>query len=338
MSDLPAIIENAVDAQQAQRLRDAIAWVAAEASGDEAAAMFDTARKVRAYVKVINGAHELVVEATRLECAALRRLAQLGKPEAAGGRRRSVAMWLGSLSDDEFATWMERAERHAGAQGLYNAMGREATQAGWREVGRDLAAGEPFHPTRDERDYGRSLAQLSRAAGALLNRHSSHDAPFRVTEVAQELAEWLDQAAAFACDAAVREGYCEVVRAAIAADDGGVRQPGDAPAWVTYEDDPIGWVRVPWASASIVQFRSMVTLRRKQLADLQKVVGVLEGVLSAVEEQHGAHPEITSVATLGGMAASGMWVVTDAERAADAREGTLRAEDERGELVQAVGS
>lgn len=281
--------------KQTAVLRQAQAAVA-DASAFDAVSAAEQARMVREWIKVIKGSAALAIEATRLECLALRRVGQVGAHRELPSHKRSVARLFSELSDADFDLLvMAEIKARSTAIGIARQIERERAWRINREAGRAIAGGEPGQivPVTDDQ-----LQNLVEAAGAMLNTYAADGVPFAVTDAAAAIAEDLgyDQHSA-----AVREGLREAIRQAIRIDDGGegCSDDPDAPAWVTYhEDDAGGWVRISWANASLDQFSAMVDLRHSQATQAADTYARLHGVLQRLRRAQALHPTVTSCSKL----------------------------------------
>lgn len=272
-------------ATQVQKLREVCAWVM-DASADDAFAVATKAKQARAYIKAIEGSAAIAREATRLECIAYRRLGQLGSTELLPkGEPRNIAKAFAAMADDEFADWLEQVGPHSGAIGTYRMVNRAAAHRRMREDGESVGSGKAVRPLEPS-----SMHDLVEAASAMLNALTAEDVPFTVTEIADGLAESLGVVPHYTAPA--REGYREAVRLAMALppgeDDNGPHD--DAPRWVTYEEDAMGWVRVPFRVASLEQFAAMVKLRRAQADQMEAVAARFEWLLSEMADVEAEMP------------------------------------------------
>lgn len=277
-------------AGQAALLRQAQALVMAADAADAADAA-EQARMARDWLKVVKGSQALAVEATRLECMALRRIGSLDDLSVLPATRRAAARWYAGLTDAGFAALLADIKGWVSALAIYRRAEQERRRDDDRRAGAATGEGREQAPHLSPQ----SLRDLIQAASALVGNYTSDELPFSVSEAAEELAESVASPNC-ANEPAFREGCREAIRQALALDDGGVNSDlavsPDAPAWVTYHDDDGGWLRIPWSRASLEQFRAMVDLRRLQHEQLAAVVERLADLLGLLDGVKADHPHI----------------------------------------------
>lgn len=297
MSTLPALLEGTAIQEQVRSLHAIRLWVRG-VGAYEASETATKAKQVRSYLKAINGAAAIALEATRLECDALRRLGQIGAADKAGSPEMvNIARQFASMSDAEFDALLVDLKPWASAVSIVRAMRRAEREQEERNWGQSVGSGTPGSPVPPQH----SISSLAEAAGALLADLTTDGKPFTIAEAAEKLAEHV-------CDnytsPAARAGYIEAVRLSIQAENGdhGWASCG-GPQWITYQEDEVGWVRIHWSAATLDQFRAMVDLRRHQLAELRNRVEDLESILAFMDEAHVAHPDLTRCVDLDRVAA-----------------------------------
>jgi hypothetical protein len=247
----------------------------------------EQAHMIRDWLKLVKGSALLAVEATRLECIALRRIDQAGATDRLPVASRGPARRFGAMNETEFEALLGSVVNWVTPLTLHLRMKRDEDAREDHDRGRKAGRGQADSIQPIE------LAEFIQAAGALLGDYSLKGQPFTIAEVADEIArDYGDKYAS----GAFREGLREAVRQALRVDDGGWHDEfkSDGPAWVTYFEDRAGWVRIPWGSASLDQFAAMVELRVHQLETLRAVVGRLAELHARLKYTADANPAVTT--------------------------------------------
>jgi hypothetical protein len=265
-----------LNAENLQRLAD---WVANFATPEELAWNTDKFKELRNLLKVQKAAHNLRVEAVRLECVALRRVGQANLHGKLTGHDARVAKWLAEMSDEEFAHVLEDSENDVSPISLMRMREREQkTLSSWVVGAGDYD--DEAHISEDGLEYEaknilRSLESfesftVEQAATALLER-------------LQEKWEGIELPREFA-ETPLREVVRGVLR---------MPEPGKdlvrvddmvtfLPSFVTWCDSGV-WRRVPWKRAHVKHFRNMVETRELQARQLLQKAAEMRALLEAVD-------------------------------------------------------
>lgn len=283
--------------EQIRLLREATEYVRT-ASQDEAVAAVGRAQMIREWARIYKAAGAVALEAARLQTTALRRLAQLRPDQVQKGLVRTTAVWLASLSDDDFNELLGSMTESFGPVALYRQhLQDERVYAAGRRAER-LASGTETPPERSmwERQ------EVGRAAEEVLGAAFSDD-PSTVAELADRLAQRLDM------DlheddgpeyVAMREGLEEVIRAAIrrenvfpgfSALDGSPITGRSHPWYVTWCDPDGRWLRMPWIVAHLSHLRWWADYKQQQARDMQEAADELGRLADRLEATALAHPE-----------------------------------------------
>lgn len=254
---------------------------------DDVVDVEERARMAREYLRITKQAGRVRVEALRVELLALRRIGQLGATQLLGSRSgaKAQAKLFATLDDTAWAEVMRLCEDLVSPTVVY----------------RHLQGVEHERSTRVHLDYvyaGQHVAivppswdEMVIAAHVMLDRADDEGEAITVPEAALALAKAygrnddLDRAQMvgleFAVRTAIRHADASTQRVAI---DG---VPSTVPAFVTYEEDEAGYVRVPFKVASIEQLTAMARARRSQAealaiaaANLERVADVLAAVIA----------------------------------------------------------
>lgn len=258
---------SAVMSDEIARIR---AWLASSASPDEAADAADQLRQTREWMRIQKAATELRIEALRLEFTAIRRVGQSGRDELLPKNLRTVARDCAAMTDAAFRLLLAELNEAASPRAVWNRRQRAIEVEEWRDYGRKLAA------DIDKPQPHRDITRVQQAAHILLSEMRTEAQPFTVASATERLAEVLvEQEEVDWMTSAARDGLAEVVREALRveyADASGPLKVGGrtyrVPAFVTYHEGDVGWIRVPVAVAGISQLKAMAELRQIQAQQL----------------------------------------------------------------------
>jgi len=256
----------------------------ATADEPEVRKVLDGARLLREWVKIHKAATSVAIEANRLFARAIRRLAQLGG-ELPNSAAVSTGRWLARLSDEDFLYFLGKVDQNRTIHSVCKEWRAEQDRI-WRIQHRQMAeSGEADHPVNaysPERVWTQPTREdVKESANRLIRDLADAGTPFCREDVVAALA---DAIGVNSDDATIRAGLVEIGNAAIREADHQERIPGSGqfkrrvlcwadddedrpvnlPTFVTYEEESLGWVRVPWESATIGQLRSMVAWRKAQ--------------------------------------------------------------------------
>lgn len=267
---------------------DRLIAMLSSAGADEAADAAEQARKAREWVKVTNGAADLSAAALRLECSALRRLAQCGEDalKAVPPARRSAGRWLAGMTGEQFAECMACIKAWDTPVAMHRRVIERNRVEAEAASGRRIGQGIPRTPVSTTP----SIDEV-RAAAQTIVEHLQASNQFSIAEAADKVAEDLDLTSGGYVDWLTASTLRAAVREAVAHADWPDEDP-DVPAFVTYQEDEIGWVRIPWSQASITQLEFMVELRRKQVRELQAALEPLDDLLTVLRAAHAVHPDL----------------------------------------------
>jgi hypothetical protein len=318
-------------------------------SADILVDVLDRAKLAQEWLKVKNAAADVVVQATRVQLAALRRLGQLGDAAIEllpdGTPERKYAKRLASLTDARFEGELTDLEKPIRCSTFIQNIDHAHSYAVWLNTGYDIADGKVREPD-----------ELAGLAGAAARRHESEkpltprqrarkkeDALWekkrsdnRVELMNQLLDQLYDAGDPFSVSAATDQmievfaeheiidfsdprdnsgAECQIVREGVAAslrhalmdaamtDEGGYESVYsnvlggliNRPKFVTYTDPDVGWVRIPWHRAGLLQLQEMAAFRRRQVEELSASADKLTELVRILEVVAQRHPNETRV-------------------------------------------
>lgn len=202
------------------------------------------------------------------------------------GREIAAEELRGDVSDKTALALLERHEKDVAVQ-------REVDRFGSEEAyRRDVAARMSEIELRQEkRERGNRIEEM------LKDLYVQGD-PFSVSEVVDRMIDADFELAGDprGGDYVTRTGYADLIRhilnSAVADDRANEAAVASIapPRFVTFEDPEVGWVRIPWAAATLGQFRAMCAMRRSQANDLSNKADELEEVLRLIEIRAEKHP------------------------------------------------
>lgn len=205
------------------------------------------------------------------------------------GREIAAEDLLGDVPDETALALVHRRE-------VENAHQREVDRVGTEEAYRREVAERTneIESQQEKRERGDRIEEM------LKDLYTRGD-PFSVSEIVDRMidaefelgsdprgGEWWGDL--------TRAGYADLIRhilnSAVADDraDNVAVAAVAPPRFVTFEDPEIGWIRIPWAAATLGQFRAMCAMRRSQANDLSAKATELEEVLRLVEIRAEKHP------------------------------------------------
>lgn len=274
----------------AERFAAILRWVEASETVDQAADVANKSRQIADWLKVQQASEEARVAATRLECIAVRRVAQLGGVDRLRPVDRRAALSFAALSDEEFKVVLDAAPIIGKPNSIFQYLRNKQEETireeiTGRRVKRAIVDGFPEDPDPIE-----GQVKIARAAAELLDGLSLEGRPFTIDDAGRELGERLAEETEdgwWSSDElrpALREAIREAIRLAPPSQD---ETSGPRPDIVTYYDNQIGWVRIPWQVASIAQLGAMVELRQQQAKAMQgaadQLASLYVGLLDSAE-------------------------------------------------------
>lgn len=266
-------------------------WVL-EASPQEVTWNADRISEMRDWLKTHKAAKDLRVKAVRLELIALRKIGVAGLAGKIKAQQGSAAKWLASLGDDEFTNVLSTVSAADTPIGLHRRSISESNDVRWWIENARISDGHVIHGIAGETFHS---VDLHNAVRRVLEEVTTDGESFTIAEAADRLSEALHREGRIEeysePYAAILRGepLREVVRRAtrVASDDTYQDEFGEElsrPDFVTYtEDGRGGYVRIPWQSAGLEQFRFMISLRRDQLDTMRRKVDRLEKALALME-------------------------------------------------------
>lgn len=280
---LPALLDDGSIAAQMSQIQRARAWLAETVDPEQIADLAERARMGHRVLKIARVAEQLGREALRLQCEALRKLAQLDQLSIMKGSRpdRTCARWLGSLDDGEFERLMASCDPWHAASTLYHVYAYEPRAAKRTPRDRDTETrrrvASRYYP-EDLRD----------AAKTLVLHLAEQDDDTTTADAALSLADHIGLSRD-AVDDVRMHGLTEVVRQAIMLDDEeqAVRIDGreiHCPRFVSCQSDQ-EWIRVPWNRASLSQLRFMADHRAVQAKGVTQAASELRLLVHAAESR-----------------------------------------------------
>lgn len=284
--NFPALLEDtAVALRQVRQTRQ---WLATLDDASQIADAEERARLGLEVLKITKEAETLAREVQSLQCEALRKLAQLDGATSPGrrpgpalahlhsGALRHAARWLASMPDDEFAELIETCSPWSTVTTLhYNARTPEERKNSRARALRRVKNGHLRHPVASEPE------DLTGAARQILTHLAERDGHVTTADAALKLGERLGLSEV---DTVTYQGLAETVRQAVMLEwrdskDVVALVGGRAvrcPKFVTYQEEGLGWVRVPWDRASLGQLEFMLAYRTRQIAELVDVRAELD--------------------------------------------------------------
>jgi len=254
-------------------------WVKEYASPEQLAWASSDFKQLRDLLQAQKAATELRVQAVRLECVALRRVALAGLAEKLSASNRSAALWFGEMSEDEFEQAIADCQNATSPIAFMRQMKREkGDYLRWFEGG---GSDEPEA----------ELIDLKHEAKSIL--HSlSHLESFTVAEAADALYDrlketWDDEdLPREVAGAPLREVIRHVLRAP---------EPGSSlirvgdrvftlPNYVTWQDSG-EWRRVPWERALVKHVRYMAEMKQAQAKEMLEAAEEMTALYEALESE-----------------------------------------------------
>lgn len=265
------------------QVRAAREWLAATSEAEEIADMEERARLAHKVLKVVKEAADLAREVQTLQCEALRKLAQLGQERLlpkADRHIRSVARWLGGLTQEEFDRLMRECDPWHAATNLYHVHYYEPRQT------------RPVRSRSGEVARRRQGADLASAANVMLAHVAATGENITTADAALALADELGLPRSDVDDIR-QEGLTEVVRQAFmhsGEEETVINVAGTpirCPQFITYQSEspPRRWVRVPWNRATVGQLEFMATFRERQAEGLRQAAVELRALAQAAQER-----------------------------------------------------
>lgn len=252
-------------------------WVKGYASPEQLAWASSDFKQLRDLLQAQKAATELRVQAVRLECVALRRVALAGLADKLSTSNRSVAIWFADMTEEQFEQVILDCQNHTSPLSFMRQMKREQ---GHYYVWFD--GGVSDEPDIDE------IGLKSEAKNIL---HSlNHLESFTVAEAADALYDRLketwddDDLPREVAGAPLREVIREVLRAP---------EPGSSlirigemvfslPNYVTWQDSGV-WRRVPWKRALVKHVRYMAEMKQAQAKEMLKAAEEMTALYEALE-------------------------------------------------------
>lgn len=280
-----------------------------QCTADEADDLYTRAKVAKEWIKIHKGATEIANAAIRLECWAVRRIYQLVGDDIQNSLR-AAGKRFAAMDDGEFSDMLTKYIPRSGtAIGIHRQISKDEIDR-WR-VGREDRLRNGYVTDDDEAeilhdDFDSSWRWASRtmyqSATDLLTALYETGEAFTVDEAAIRLAKELDLSPGVASSFAAKEliRYAARSEAIMAPTDtvGRPNYPYGRVTFVTYETDDLGWVRVPWHSATIDQLRFMVRYRREQADQLAVRADELDAILAQTEKIAAKHPDETRLVDL----------------------------------------
>ena len=237
-------------------------WVKDYASPEQLAWASSDFKQLRDLLQAQKAATELRVQAVRLECVALRRVALAGLAEKLSPSNRSAALWFADMNDAEFEQVIVDCQNATSPISFMRQMKRERHDYYvWFEGG---LSDEP------DIDYTRLNSEVKNILHSL-----NHLESFTVAEAADALYDHLkhewdyDDLPREIAGSPLREVIRQVLRAP---------EPGSSlirigeqvfclPNYVTWQDSGV-WRRVPWERALLKHVRYMAEMKKTQAKEM----------------------------------------------------------------------
>lgn len=271
------------------------AWL--EASSTEDTVEFaDKMAKLRRWMDIQKESQDIRIAALKLECLALRKIGQVFLDNPYAGiklppRLKRSALAFGKLSDREFREMMSDIKHPMAPSTVVLMKAREQEQEDLAKRLRDVLAGDMQRPLNVYEHL-----DVRFAAAKLLSELMLDNTPFTVAEAALQLAQRLEGDPgedSFWMDEQIQVVLRDIIRRALTEEGAAVRdrpiytngEDVQMPRFITYQEEGIGWVRVPWVYASLDQLEAMAKLRRAQVKALDIVASDLEALLVELRDR-----------------------------------------------------
>jgi hypothetical protein len=254
-------------------------WVKEYASPEQLAWASSDFKQLRDLLKAQKAATDLRIQAVRLECVALRRVAIAGLAEKLSASNRSAALWFGEMTDNEFEQTISDCQNATSPISFMRQMQRERGHLGaWFNGGhKEYVQNEPIDLKLETAAILQSLSDLesftvAEAADALYDQLSlvwdSNDLPREVA------------------GAPLREVIRQVLRAPEPGSD--LIRIGERvftlPNYVTWHDSG-EWRRVPWHRALLKHVRYMAEMKQAQARNMADAAEELTALYEALESE-----------------------------------------------------
>lgn len=258
----------------------------------------DRIRLAREWAKIHKTLSEIHLDLLRAEVSCLRRIGQLSATSVLPSHARPAAQFFATLSDDEVDRYLAKYGAASTAVGVYRLLCKRGQQEENVEYGRRFAQGcsvsvdgepqtEASWDLIDSWSRGRTRAALA----ILLEDFASRS--FTVGEMADEVLLETGLAEADSDFAEIRQGVSEICRSAIRKAPALTMDGQKVPTFVTCRSlEAEGYLRVPFAQATLRQFAEMVDLRRRQLAEDQAAFDRLKSAYQSVLAGCGCCPPL----------------------------------------------
>ena len=275
MSELVKVSEDA--GQLRRSIADALAYVASISDAGAASDAYDSVRLAKEFARIRKIAREVRVDLLRLEIHLYRKCAQLDMLTALPTAQRAAAKFYGGATDEQIEQWVaEFGDVTTPAAVMKRILKTDEMK---QEYAR-YASGEYAAVKRYVDDEARGEAVRAQArnmreslASILENYYEYESQGFSVLTVAEQLCEQvgLDERSAIW---GKTQGLLEVCRKAVREAPPVAIDGTNAPKFITCMDrscgnagvgsTDLGWIRVPFHSATLDQFHDMVRLREHQ--------------------------------------------------------------------------
>lgn len=292
--DIPRRIDAAT--AQVEHLAEMTAWASTAGDADALADAATRARTAKKLIDAAGAARALAAAALRLEATCLRRLVEIGEARRLQGETHTVALWLAELTDAEFEDVIASGCTLIGARRRY-VKEREAERARWQRTYND--ANDVMPEPQSWNYYDKD--EVAKAASVLLDAFDDGQS-FTVAQFVDNLRE---QLGLHDDDSLVDEGLREAARQAMRVASYREEKCGRVagmPSFLTFQDDAMGWLRIPWQRATVEHLRWFVAYRQQQAAEMAAAAERLAEVLDVIERAHAKRPHLSNLRDLVGVA------------------------------------
>ena len=269
------------------QMRAALSTVPLIETKDEAFSATEKLKAIRVVMEHLKVATDDRIAAVRLECALIRRLGQLGGADSLGNTgARAMCRNMALVLDEEFTEFLEAIDITASPITVWRLFRPEPDWKRDARIRNDAALARHRQRLLEDGEYATSYSKkrqgeiseheisakrnkIWQATAEILEALDLGDAPFTTQELSEKIHEELigcpDNQYEWADDPdlapllalAAREGM-----RATATKDGEMRR-------ITYYDEELGWVRVPWHIASINHLIANADYAQQQADELQ---------------------------------------------------------------------
>jgi len=275
-------------------LTDARRWVEESNDADALLDAIQKAQLAREWVRIVKEAAAIGAEATRLEMTALRRCGQIGCVDQLPVHQRQAARGFAEMSDAEFATLMASTRCASVASTVWRTWRQDQEEADAYDRGYLIGSGQQSGGPVEIAPH-----EVSDAARIVLGAALNGQKGVSVGQASLALADALDISRAdyFANDA-MRKGLRTAIRAALASEYGLRSSDNGLPDFISYQEEEMGWIVLPFAVANVTQVAAWAAFRNQQADDVRRAADEAMSLAERVVTLHETYPDINKAIDL----------------------------------------